>query len=91
LVCFCPGCNAVAVSGILFSFNTQKYSMKKFQEIILSGASSFIYDILQKTIDIVRGRNASIIEIGQSEVIDKNGNSIILINMILDANNTVYY
>lgn len=65
--------------------------MKKFQEIILSGASSFIYDILQKAIDIVRGRNATILEIGQSETKDKNGNMVVLITMILEPNNGSHY
>ena len=60
--------------------------MKKFQEIILSGASSFVYDILQKAIDIVRGRNATILEIGQSETRDKNGNMVVLITMVVDSN-----
>lgn len=61
--------------------------MKKLQEIILSGASSFVYDILQRAIDIVKGRNAIILEIAQSEIKDKNGNMIVLITIILDTNN----
>jgi len=61
--------------------------MKKLQEIALSGTSGFIYDILQKTIEIVKGRNAVILEIGQSEVTDKNGNSVVLVTMIFEPAN----
>lgn len=61
--------------------------MKKLQEIVISGASGFIYDILHKTIEIVKGRDAVILEIGQSEARDKNGNSVILVTMIFEAGN----
>jgi hypothetical protein len=56
--------------------------MKKLQEIILIGASFFVYDILQKTIEIVLSNDAIISEIGQTETIDENGNMIVLLKMI---------
>ena len=56
--------------------------MKKLHEIILTGASFFIYDILQRAIEIVLSKDATILEIGQTETTDENGNMIILLKMI---------
>jgi hypothetical protein len=51
--------------------------MKKLHEITISGATSFIYDILQKVIEILMSKDITILEIGQSEGTDKNDNMII--------------
>jgi hypothetical protein len=56
--------------------------MKKLYEIEIVGAAVFVYDILQKAIEIVVSRNATILEIGQSEIADKNGNVNILLTML---------
>ena len=50
--------------------------MKKLHEIILTGASLFVYDILQKAIEIVLSKDATILEIGQTEMSEENGNKI---------------
>lgn len=51
--------------------------MKKLDEITIVGASSFIYDILQKVIEILLTKEIMILEIGQSESKDTKGNLII--------------
>jgi len=51
--------------------------MKKLDEITIIGASSFIYDILQKVIEILLTKEIMILEIGQSESKDTKGNLII--------------
>ena len=56
--------------------------MKKLHEITISGASSFIYDILQKVIEMLQTKEITILEIGQSERQDANGNLIILLTMV---------
>jgi hypothetical protein len=56
--------------------------MKKLYEIEIAGAALFVYDILQKAIEIMLSRNATILEIGQSKVRDKNGNMAILLKML---------
>jgi len=56
--------------------------MKKLQEIKISGTASYVYDILQKAIEIMISKDATILEIGQSESTDKNGNMVILLNML---------
>jgi hypothetical protein len=55
--------------------------MKKLYEIEIVGAAMFVYDILQKAIEIVISRDATILEIGQSEIADKNGNTQILLTL----------
>ena len=47
--------------------------MKKFYEIEITGAASYVYDILQKAIEILINKNATILEIDKSEAKDKNG------------------
>lgn len=56
--------------------------MKKLYEIEIVGAALFVYDILQKAIEIVISRNATILEIGQSEIKDKDGHAAILLKML---------
>jgi len=56
--------------------------MKKLQEIKIIGTASYVYDILQKAIEIMISKDATILEIGQSESADKNGNMIILLKML---------
>jgi hypothetical protein len=56
--------------------------MKKLQEISISGAASYVYDILQKAIEIMMSKDATILEIGQSESTDKNGDMTIFLKML---------
>jgi hypothetical protein len=80
----------LALWHIVFFLPFKKTSMKKLQEIVISGASSFIYDILQKAIETIKGRNVTILEIAQSEITDKHGNLIILITMIFEISNNIH-
>jgi len=60
--------------------------MKKFQEIEITGAASYVYDILQKAIEILISKNATILEIDRSETRDKNGEMAVLLTMLYRHN-----
>ena len=56
--------------------------MKKLHHITITGAASYIYDILQKSIEILLTKEVMILEIGQSKSRDKNGNEVVFLTMI---------
>ena len=63
--------------------------MKKLYEIEIIGAALFVYDILQKAIEIMINRRATILEIGQSEIKDKDGNKMILLTMLYQHEHSI--
>ena len=56
--------------------------MKKLYEIEISGAASYVYDILQKAIEILLSKNVTILEIDRSETMDENGDKAVLLTML---------
>jgi|GEM_PF-3503305 hypothetical protein len=74
---------------IIFFFQLIKnpvIPMKKFYEIEITGAASYVYDILQKAIEILINKNATILEIDKSEAKDKNGEMAVLLTMLYRHN-----
>jgi hypothetical protein len=69
---------------IFFSEGRLETPMKKIHEINISGAALVIYDILQRVIEILVTKQINILEIGQSEITDTNGNMTILLTMVYE-------
>lgn len=61
--------------------------MKKLHKIEINGATSYVFDILQKAIEILISKNATILEIDRSEAVNKNGEASILLTMLYSHNN----